>query len=105
MAKAKAKLVTGLFKSRVTAESAVRELSKLGYTRDDVSVIAMPRNTVCPLVVANNSPKVPRKIGGPIVPMTVVSPLVPMMASRTLARSFVAAFWSPARTTSAAARP
>jgi hypothetical protein len=39
MAKAKAKLVTGLFKSRVTAESAVRELSKLGYTRDDVSVM------------------------------------------------------------------
>ncbi len=39
MAKAKAKLVTGLFNSRVTAESAVREISKLGYTRDDVSVM------------------------------------------------------------------
>ncbi len=34
-----AKLVTGLFKSRVTAEAAVREISKWGYTRDDVSVL------------------------------------------------------------------
>jgi hypothetical protein len=34
-----AKLVTGLFKNRVSAEAAVRELSKWGYTRDDVSVL------------------------------------------------------------------
>ncbi len=34
-----AKLVTALFKSRVTAEAAVREISKLGYTRDDVSIL------------------------------------------------------------------
>jgi hypothetical protein len=34
-----AKLVTGLFKNRVTAEAAVREVSKWGYTRDDISVL------------------------------------------------------------------
>jgi hypothetical protein len=34
-----AKLVTGLFNNRMTAEAAVRETSKLGYTRDDVSVL------------------------------------------------------------------
>jgi hypothetical protein len=34
-----ANLVTGLFKNRVTAEAAVREVSKWGYTRDDVSVL------------------------------------------------------------------
>ena len=34
-----AKLVTGLFKNRVTAEAAVREVSKWGYTRDDVSIL------------------------------------------------------------------
>ena len=31
--------VTGLFKNRMTAEAAVREISKWGYTRDDVSVL------------------------------------------------------------------
>jgi len=34
-----AKLVTGLFKNRLTAEAAVREVSKWGYTSDDVSVM------------------------------------------------------------------
>ena len=34
-----AKLVTGLFKNRATAETAVREVAKWGYTQDDVSVI------------------------------------------------------------------
>jgi hypothetical protein len=33
------KLVTGLFKNRMSAEAAVREISKWGYTRDDVSVL------------------------------------------------------------------
>jgi hypothetical protein len=36
---AKAKLVTGLFKSRVAAEAAVDALIKRGYTRDDISVL------------------------------------------------------------------
>ncbi len=34
-----AKLVTGLFKSRVAAEAAVDALLKRGYTRDDISVL------------------------------------------------------------------
>jgi len=34
-----AKLVTALFKNRVAAEAAVRELGKWGYTNDDVSVL------------------------------------------------------------------
>lgn len=34
-----ARLVTGLFKNRMTAEAAVREISKWGYTRDDVSIL------------------------------------------------------------------
>ena len=34
-----AKLVTGLFKSRVAAEAAVDALIKRGYTRDDISVL------------------------------------------------------------------
>ena len=36
---AKAKLVTGLFKSRVAAEAAVDAILKQGYTRDDISVL------------------------------------------------------------------
>src|SRR5687767_15381285 len=39
MAKDKASLVTGLFKSKVAAESAVDALMKRGYTRDDISVL------------------------------------------------------------------
>jgi hypothetical protein len=34
-----ARLVTGLFKNRMTAETAVRELSQWGYTRDDIGVV------------------------------------------------------------------
>ncbi len=34
-----AKLVTGLFKTRVAAESAVDTIIKRGYTRDDISVL------------------------------------------------------------------
>ena len=37
--KAKAKLVTGLFKSKVAAEAAVDALMKRGFTRDDLSVL------------------------------------------------------------------
>src|SRR5918997_5384733 len=36
---ATAKLVTGLFKTRVAAEAAVDAIIKRGYTRDDVSVL------------------------------------------------------------------
>lgn len=36
---AKTKLVTGLFKNRVAAESAVDAIIKRGYTRDDISVL------------------------------------------------------------------
>ena len=36
---AKPKLVTGLFKSKVAAESAVDSIIKRGYTRDDISVL------------------------------------------------------------------
>jgi len=36
---ASAKLVTGLFKTRVAAEAAVDALIKRGYTRDDISVL------------------------------------------------------------------
>lgn len=36
---AKTKLVTGLFKNRVVAESAVDAIIKRGYTRDDISVL------------------------------------------------------------------
>jgi hypothetical protein len=36
---ASAKLITGLFKSRVAAEAAVDALIKRGYTRDDISVL------------------------------------------------------------------
>lgn len=36
---AKAKLVTGLFKTRIAAESAVDAIIKRGYTRDDISVL------------------------------------------------------------------
>ena len=36
---AKSKLVTGLFKSKVAAESAVDTIMKRGYTRDDISVL------------------------------------------------------------------
>lgn len=36
---AKAKLVTGLFKSKVAAESAVDSIMKRGFTRDDISVL------------------------------------------------------------------
>src|SRR5215218_4157694 len=39
MAKEKARLVTGLFKSKVAAESAVDALLKRGFTRDDISVL------------------------------------------------------------------
>jgi hypothetical protein len=35
----KAKLVTGLFKSKVAAESAVDAILKRGFTRDDISVL------------------------------------------------------------------
>lgn len=36
---AKATLVTGLFKNRVAAETAVDAIIKRGYTRDDISVL------------------------------------------------------------------
>lgn len=36
---AKAKLVTGLFKSKTAAESAVDAIMKRGFTRDDISVL------------------------------------------------------------------
>lgn len=36
---AKAKLVTGLFKTRVAAEAAVDAILRRGYTRDDISVL------------------------------------------------------------------
>src|SRR5499426_1179433 len=36
---AKARLVTGLFKSKVAAEAAVDAIMKNGYTRDDISVL------------------------------------------------------------------
>jgi hypothetical protein len=36
---AKPKLVTGLFKNRVSAEAAVDAITKRGYTRDDISVL------------------------------------------------------------------
>jgi hypothetical protein len=36
---AKAKLITGLFKTRVAAEAAVDAILKRGYTRDDISVL------------------------------------------------------------------
>jgi hypothetical protein len=36
---AKAKLVTGLFKTRVAAEAAVDAIIKRGYTRDEISVL------------------------------------------------------------------
>ena len=35
----KAQLVTGLFKSKVSAESAVDAIMKRGFTRDDISVL------------------------------------------------------------------
>ena len=35
----KAKLVTGLFKSKVGAEAAVDAIMKRGFTRDDISVL------------------------------------------------------------------
>ena len=35
----KAKLVTGLFKSKIAAESAVDALLKRGFSRDDISVL------------------------------------------------------------------
>lgn len=35
----KAKLVTGLFKSKVAAEAAVDAIMKRGFTRDDISVL------------------------------------------------------------------
>src|SRR5690349_12683997 len=37
--KEKAKLVTGLFKSKVAAEAAVDAIMKRGFTRDDISVL------------------------------------------------------------------
>lgn len=36
---AKAKLVTGLFKSKVSAEAGVDAIMKRGFTRDDISVL------------------------------------------------------------------
>jgi len=36
---AKARLITGLFKSKIAAESAVDAILKRGYTRDDISVL------------------------------------------------------------------
>jgi hypothetical protein len=36
---AKPKLVTGLFKNRVSAEAAIDAIMKRGYTRDDISVL------------------------------------------------------------------
>jgi len=39
MAKATAKLVTGLFKSKTSAEAAVDAILKRGFTRDDISVL------------------------------------------------------------------
>ena len=35
----KARLVTGLFKSKISAESAVDAIMKRGFTRDDISVL------------------------------------------------------------------
>jgi len=35
----KARLITGLFKSKIAAESAVDAILKRGYTRDDISVL------------------------------------------------------------------
>ena len=35
----KSTLVTGLFKSKIAAESAVDAIMKRGYTRDDISVL------------------------------------------------------------------
>ena len=35
----KAKLITGVFKTRVAAEAAVDTIMKRGYTRDDISVL------------------------------------------------------------------
>ncbi len=35
---AKPALITGLFKNRVAADSAVDAILKRGYTRDDISV-------------------------------------------------------------------
>jgi hypothetical protein len=37
--KDKAKLVTGLFKSKVAAEAAVDAILKHGFSRDDISVL------------------------------------------------------------------
>ena len=39
MAKAKSRLVTALFKSKIAAESAVDALLKRGFNRDDISVL------------------------------------------------------------------
>lgn len=39
MASTAAKLVTGVFKTRVAAEAAVDAILKRGYTRDDISVL------------------------------------------------------------------
>src|SRR5678816_797291 len=39
MAKAKSRLVTALFKSKIAAESAVDALLKRGFSRDDISVL------------------------------------------------------------------
>ena len=39
MAQNKAKLVTGLFKSRAAADAAVDAIIKRGYSRDDISVL------------------------------------------------------------------
>ena len=36
---AKPTLVTGLFKNRIAAEAAVDAILKLGYTRDEISVL------------------------------------------------------------------
>jgi hypothetical protein len=36
---AKTRLITGLFKSKIAAESAVDAILKRGYTRDDISVL------------------------------------------------------------------
>src|SRR5919107_3823025 len=39
MAKARSRLVTALFKSKIAAESAVDALMKRGFSRDDISVL------------------------------------------------------------------
>ena len=39
MAKARSRLVTALFKSKIAAESAVDALLKRGFSRDDISVL------------------------------------------------------------------